>query len=112
MKTIIKTNWTKDELYAYIFIYCMNADYKETSEELNMITSRFGNKVYDKMHKEFEKDTDYTSIQKIKDTLEDYNYTDAEIRMLFNEIKDVFLLDGKYEILERNLFLGLKRLLN
>ncbi|CAL2084649.1 hypothetical protein [Tenacibaculum sp. 190524A02b] len=111
MKTIIETNWTVQELYTYIFIYCMNADYKETSEELDMIISRFGSDMYHKMRLEFKKDNDYQSIQKIQDTLEVFNSSKVEIDKLFNEIKELFLSDGEYVILERILMTGLQKLL-
>ncbi|MDY0781400.1 hypothetical protein [Tenacibaculum sp. IB213877] len=110
MKTIT-TNWTKKELHAYLFIYCMNADYDETDDELEIIKSKIDDVTYKKMHTEFEKDNDYTSIQKIQSTLADLGYTKDEIENLFNEIKVLFLSDGSYDILERNLMMGLKKLL-
>lgn len=108
----IKTKWTKQELQTYLFIYCMNADYKETKEELRSITSKTDNETYKEMHYEFEKDNDYMSIQKITESFNILNYKKEETEVLFNEIKELFLSDGKYVILERNLMLGLKRLLN
>ncbi|CAL2102017.1 conserved protein of unknown function [Tenacibaculum sp. 190130A14a] len=111
MGTITETNWTKKELYTYLFIYCMNADFIEAPEELERITSRVDNETYQRMHAEFDADSDYASIQKVKESLVNLNISDAEIEVLFEEMKDLFLADGKYEILERNLMLGLKKVL-
>ncbi len=112
MKSTVKTNWTKQEFQTYLFIFCMNADYKETKEELKTISIKSNEAVYEKMHSEFEKDNDYVSIQKLQASINELNYTEEEIKALFDEIKELFLSDGKYEILERNLMTGLKRLFN
>ncbi|WP_299110113.1 hypothetical protein [uncultured Tenacibaculum sp.] len=111
MGTITETNWTKKELYTYLFIYCMNADFIEAPEELERITSKVDNDTYQRMHSEFDADNDYASIQKVKESLINLNISDAEIEVLFEEMKDLFLADGKYEILERNLMLGLRKVL-
>ncbi|OSY87994.1 hypothetical protein WH52_08140 [Tenacibaculum holothuriorum] len=89
----------------------MNADFIEAPEELEKITSRVDNNTYQKIHSEFDVDNDYVSIQKIKVTLNGLNISEAEIEVLFEEIKELFLADGKYEVLERNLMLGLKKVL-
>ncbi|TDQ23927.1 hypothetical protein [Tenacibaculum caenipelagi] len=108
----IEVNWSKEELQTYLFIYCINADYKETKEELEAISLKTNKETYKKMHDEFEKDNDYASIQKINESLKNLNYDKEEINSLFEEIKELFLSDGKYEILERNLMTGLKRVLS
>ncbi|CAM1333802.1 hypothetical protein [Tenacibaculum aestuariivivum] len=110
MKEVIK-KWTKKEFQTYVFIYCMNSDFRETAEELKLIDSKTSNKIYEDMHYEFEKDNDYQSIQKIIASSEKYNYTKEELDTLFNDIKELFLVDGEYVILEKSLLSGLKRLL-
>lgn len=109
MKTIT-TNWTKKELQTYLFIYCMNADYKETESELEVVKSKIDDATFTKMHSEFENDNDYMSIQKIQASFNELGYSHEEIDNLFNEIRLLFLSDGTYDILERNLMLGLKKL--
>ncbi len=107
----LETNWSRQELQTYLFIYSINADYKESKEELEAISLKTNEKVYKRMHAEFEKDNDYASIQKIKNSLNNLNYSKEELDKLFEEIKELFLSDGNYEILERNLMTGLKRVL-
>ncbi|CAM1351365.1 MULTISPECIES: hypothetical protein [Tenacibaculum] len=106
-----EVNWSKEELHTYLFIYCINADFKETKEELEAISLRTNQETYKKMHKEFEKDNDYASIQKINKSLKKLNYGKEEVNKLFEEIKELFLSDGSYAILEKNLLRGLQRLL-
>ena len=104
-------NWTKEELKIYILIYCANADFSESKFEIDFIKSRIKSENYEKIHAEFEDDNDYRSIQKIKSSLEIHGYTIDEKNRLFGEIKELFLSDKKYDVLERNLYLGLSQIL-
>lgn len=104
-------NWTPNELKAYLLIYAMNADYVENALELEVIKSKIGTTTYDKMHKEFNMDNDYQSIQKINKAIEEQGYKKPQVKNLLNEIKEIFNADGDFDILERNLNLGLKRVL-
>ena len=105
------TNWNKKELEAYLLFYCANADFVETEEEKKLIHDKVSDEVYTKMHLEFIKDNDYQRIQKIIDTSERLGLTKAEIDEFFNEMLEIFNADGKYDILERELYIGLKRIL-
>ncbi len=109
--TTLTTNWNKKELHTYLFIYCMNADFIEKSDELALIKNKIDDATYVKMHTEYEKDNDFESIQKIQSAFSEHKYSKEQMLTIFNEIKLLFLSDGSYNILERNLMLGLKRLL-
>lgn len=106
-----KTNWNREELQTYLFIYCMNADYTETKEELAIFKEHYNSDLYEKLHKEFDLDNDYQTIQKIKTAIDTLGYTKEDINKLFEEIKSLFLSDGKYDVLEQNVMIGLKRML-
>lgn len=103
-------NWTKDDLRMYLLIYCANADFVESPEEMDYIKSKIGHSDFSKMHAEFEKDNDYQSIQKIQKAYEDLNYDSPDA--LFDEIREFFISDGEFDVLERNLIMGLKHILN
>jgi len=105
------TNWTKNDLNAYLLIYCANADFTENVDEIDFIKKEVGEDLYKKMHKEFNKDNDYQSIEKIQYTLDEYNYTEKEIENLITEIQALFKADGDIDPLERILYKGLKRIL-
>lgn len=106
-----KPNWSKEDLRIYILIYCAKADFNESNIEVDFIKSKLQNSDYDKLHAEFEADNDYQSIQKIQAALNYHGYSEKEVNSLFTEIKALFLSDGKYDQLEQNLLLGLKRIL-
>lgn len=107
----ITTNWTREELKAYILLYCAHADFIETKEEVDYIKSKVSNVDYKKIHNEFEKDSDYESLQKIEYTIEKYNYTKKEIDSLFKRIKELFYIDDEFTAAEQSIFIGLKHLL-
>lgn len=105
------TNWTKKDLNAYLLIYCANADFTENIDEIDFIKKEVGEDLYKKMHKEFNKDNDYQSIEKIQYTLKKHHCTEQEIENLIVETQALFKIDGEIDILERNLQKGLKRIL-
>lgn len=107
----IETNWTKEELKAYILMYCAQANFIETKPEKDYIKEKVGVEKYKQVHKEFDKDNDYQRIQKIEHTVERYNYGKHEIERLFEDIKRLFLSDGSIDTLEENIFRGLHHLL-
>jgi len=106
-----KTEWRKDEFEAYLLFYCANADFVETEEEKKFIHDRVSENVYSKIHLEFTKDNDYQRIQKIIHSAERLELTKAEIEILFKEIEAIFKTDGHYDLIEKEIFKGLKRVL-
>lgn len=106
-----KTNWTREELKAYILLYCAYANFVETKAEKEFIKSKVGEEKYRQVHKEFDQDNDYQRIQKIQHTVTRYDYSKSEINRLFENIKKMFLADGSIDILEENIYRGLQHLL-
>lgn len=105
------TDWTHEELKAYMLLYSAHADYVVTEEEKEYIKSKVDANDYKKIRREFEKDNDYQRVQKIHSTIERLNYSKEEIDEAFQSIKDLFLSDGEIDILEQNIYRGLKHLL-
>lgn len=105
------TNWSREEFEAYLLFYAANADFVESEEEKKVIHSKVSETAYAKMHAEFEKDKDFTRIQKIINTAERFELSKQEVDGLFSEIAEIFEADGKVDILEREIFIGLKRVL-
>ena len=106
-----ETDWSRNELNAYILLYCANANFIVTKEEKEYIKSKVGEEKYQKVHKEFDRDNDYQQIQKIQHTVARYNYSEHEIDHLFENIKKLFLSDGSIDTLEENIYRGLHNLL-
>ena len=96
---------------AHCLLYVANADFMVTTEEKAYIKAKVGEREYKKIHAEFEDDNDYQQIQKINATIERFNYSKEEIDEAFKIIKALFLSDGEMDILEQNIYRGLKHLL-
>ena len=105
-------NWTKEDLKIYLLIYCANADFSESKVETEFIKSKIQTSNYEKIHGEFDSDNDYQSIQKIQRSIQEHGYKAEDMDRIFQEIKKLLLSDGNYDILERNLYKALKKILN
>lgn len=106
-----ETNWTEQELQTYLLLYCAHADFVITPEEKEYIQSLTSREEYKKIRREFEKDNDYQRIQKIDAAVERFSFSQDELNGIFENVKSLFLADGKIDLLERNIFRGLKHLL-
>lgn len=107
---VMTPNWTKKELVAYILLYASHSDLLESNKERNIIISKVDVKTFDKIHKEFEGDNDYKSIQKIMAGLKAHRYSKMDIDLLLADIKVLFFADGDYGSTEQNIFMFLKRM--
>lgn len=106
------TGWTKEELKIYTLIYCANADYFESPMELNFIKSKVKESDFDKIYAEFKNDNDFMSVQKINQTIIKLGYTTDEKETLFEEMRELFLADGKYHSFEQNLHRALTNIIH
>ena len=105
------TNWNKQELKAYILLYCAYADFVENEYEKDLILDIVDKEVYKEMHKEFDSDNDYQRIQKIQHSLDALDFSKKQIAKLEDKIMELFLSDGNYDLLEENMHRLIKRLL-
>lgn len=108
----ITCDWTQNELKAYILLYAAQTHYHETSKDREKIISLVSADIYNKIHKELDKDNDFQSIEKILCNIKKFNYTKNDIEMLINEIKDLFISEGEFDRLEEYLLIVLKRVLS
>lgn len=108
----ITTPWSFREFKAYLFLYAANSKYFETEEEKKKVRSIVDTKTYKQIHKEFEMDNDYQSIQKILYNIEKFKLTQKDLDSLLQEIRALFDLNHQHHLLEENMFLALKHLLH
>ncbi|WP_375235729.1 sulfurtransferase [Winogradskyella sp.] len=105
------SNWTKDELMAYILLYAAHSDFKENNHERNVIISKVDMQTFQKIHDEFSKDNDFQSIQKILASIEAHKYSTEKIDEILADIKGLFFADSDIDIKEHSMLLFLKRIL-
>ena len=105
------TTWTRKELSAYLLLYCANVDYIESEEEIKMIRAKVDPAKYKTIHKEFDNDNDYQSIQKIQAAVKRLRLSKTQIDIMIAEMKALFVADGELDATEHALFIGIKKLL-
>jgi len=110
MQTITK-NWNSEEFLAYTLLFSANADYVLAREERNLILSKVTEENYNSVRREIAYDNDYQSLQKILAYTSQEGYSDADIDVLLQEIESLFICDGNYDNLERNMFMIFKKVL-
>lgn len=107
----METNWTKDELIAYILLFASHSNLDEDNHERNVIISKVDMQTFQKVHDEFEADNDYQSIQKIISGLKSHNYSAEDLTSLFADVKALFFADGEFDAVERFMYSYLKKIL-
>ena len=103
--------WTKDDFLAYTLLYAAHADYVFDNEEKDMILSKVDYNAYKNVINELLNDNDYQSLQKILKYINENKYDKKDIDLLLHEIELLFMCDGEYDVLEKNMMLNLTKLL-
>lgn len=107
----MNSNWTKEELVAYVLLFTANSDLNIGNHEKNIIISKVDMQTFSNVYQEFEADNDYQSIQKIVKGLEAHHYSKDDLEALFIDIKKLFLSDGSYDVMEQSMLAYLKKIL-
>lgn len=102
--------YTKEESRAFILFYCAQIDFTLSREELMFIISKTHLNHISNTSKEIYGSNDFQIIQKIQLLVEKYWQMEADKNRLLKEIKDLFLIDGKWNQMERNLYRGFNQL--
>ncbi|SFZ91787.1 3-mercaptopyruvate sulfurtransferase SseA, contains two rhodanese domains [Flaviramulus basaltis] len=105
------STWTKDELLAYILLFVAHSDLNETQNEKEYILSRVDKNVFERVHKQFENDNDYQSIQNIIEAVKTHDYYRNDLADLFADIKLMAFADGGMDNMEKMAYSHLKKIL-
>jgi len=109
MKEVSK--WSKEYFQAYVLMYAATADFVVKEEERNMILDKVNESDFNALQKAFEKESDYSRLQKII-LYKELNAPDKkEMEELLMEVTALFKSDGEFDILEQNLLVALRKLL-
>ena len=106
----VKLLWTYNEFKAYVLIYAAESNQVITEEEKDFIEDQFDSLIIKAMKKEFDNDNDYERIQKIMAFIEQNNLGRKDLDSLLNEVKSVYLSDGKFDVTEQTVFQALEKL--
>lgn len=104
--------WTRDDFLAYVLIYAAKADFAEGPKETEFIRDEVGDETYEAIHSEYEEDTDAERIGKIIDYVQGEEFDKEYANMLFHEITELFMSDGEFSLMEKNLRRALQRIIS
>ena len=103
--------WSKEELLAYILIFVAHSDLEETKKEKEYILSRVDKDIYKRVEEKFNQDNDYQSIQNIIEAVKTHDYYRNDLADLFADIKLMAFADGGFDIMEKEAYHYLKKIL-
>ena len=104
-------NWTKEEFKAYMLIYASESDHTVSEEEKEMLESRLDQYLLKKIGKQIKDDNDYQRLQKVSAYIQGNDCTQSELDVLLNEMKEMFMSDGDFDVMEQATFRFMKKIL-
>ena len=93
-------NWSKNELKVYLLLLCAQADSELTQIEIDMIKQKTDSATFASLYKEFIKDDEDTSFEKIEASIGVLEYSQMELSDLK---KELFRSDKKFTAAEQYL---------
>ena len=96
-------DWNYDEFITFVMIYASNVDMDFSDQEKEKIHLKVKQATFDKMYKEFDKRSDFESLQTILSYKGLYYPTSDRKLELLNSIKMLFFADGEYTPMEKEL---------
>ena len=105
-------NWSQDDFLTYLLIYAANADFEITEEERQFILNKVGQQEFHQMLKIFNQHSDYERGETVQFLGQLYCGDPANKCDIRTEMVKLFFADEEYNLLEKNFFIAIKKLLN
>ena len=96
-------NWSKNELKVYLLLLCAQADSELTQIEIDMIKQKTDSATFASLYKEFIKDDEDTSFEKIEASIGVLEFSQMELSDLKKELYELFRSDKKFTAAEQYL---------
>ena len=104
-------NWTKEEFKVYLLIYAAQSNFLESNAELKFIESKFDKNIINKIHKEISEFKDYQKSQVIIDYIKLHDFSQKDLDNILLQIKEIYDSDGSFDVVERQTFYMLEKIL-
>lgn len=104
-------NLEYQEFLAYLFLYGASADLVIKQKEEDLILERVGKESYEKAKSVFEDKSDYERLQVILSHKEKFYPDDEAKEKILDQLKELFMADKDFSVMEQNIFRILKRIL-
>ncbi|MEM6965130.1 MAG: hypothetical protein AAF573_10205 [Bacteroidota bacterium] len=103
--------WNFQEFSAFLMLYAAHADLEMTEDEKAAILQKVDQATFDVINEEYVQLSDKEKIDLILSYKGVHFPTAERTNELLNVLKEEFLADGKYSLLERNLMMIMKKLM-
>mgnify|MGYP001159519387 FL=1 len=104
-------NWTEEEFKAYLCIYAAESNFEYHIEEKKLIESKFSPETINKINEETGDLNDYQRSHIIVEYVKSKDYSQAQIKKMLAEMKEVYLSDGNFDKYEQSIFNMLKKIM-
>ena len=97
-------SWSEKEFRAYLFLYAADSNFEYNVEEKSFIESRFNSKTLETIKSETDDLNDFQRSKIITDYIKLKNIKQKKLDQMLDEIKEVYLADGRFDQYEQSIF--------
>lgn len=101
----------EEDYKSFILTFLAEADYNVSPEEKEIILHHVSAEKYEQIKHAIDRMSDFECIGVIESYKNEYLPNPESKAELLNELEELYLADGKKSVLERNLILGLRKIL-
>ena len=102
-------SWNEKEFRAYLFLYAADSNFEYNAEEKSFIESKFDLKTLEAIKSETDDLNDFQRSKIITDYIKLKNIKQKKLDQMLDEIKEVYLADGRFDQYEQSIFKMLKK---
>jgi len=107
----MNNTWNQNEFLAFALLYAAHVDIDFSEEEQEQIRSLVDGDTYDKLYAQFIEMSDYKALEIILSYKGLYYPTHDRKNELLARMKKLFMADGDFSIMEKELLLFLEKLM-
>ena len=97
-------SWSEKEFRAYLFIYAADSNFEYNNEEKSFIESKIDLKMIESIKSDTDDLDDFQRLKIITDYIKLKNINKIKLDKMLDEIKQVYLIDGRFDQYEQSIF--------
>jgi len=100
-----------EDFKSFLLTYLAEADYKVTEGEKSIILNHVSSEKYEAIKHSIDRISDFECLDVIENYKDEYLPTPESKAELIAEMEQLYAADHRHSVLERNMILGLKKIL-
>ena len=97
-------SWNEKKFRAYLFLYAADSNFEYNADEKSFIESKFDSKTLETIKYETAGLNDFQRSKIITDYIKLKNIKQKKLDQMLDEIKEVYLADGRFDQYEKSIF--------